>query len=579
MHDLFTQLVVLAIVSSFFVYLASRLGQSVILGYILAGVLLGPAGFGMIRDPAQIKTLSEIGIILLMFTVGIEFSLEKPPGMNRTVVLAAVLQIVISLLIGFGAGHLLQLPLGQGIFLGCVLAISSTAIVLKYLTDRGELDTIHGRLAVGILIIQDLAVIPMMLSLPALSSLDGINMPLMSRTAVKAVLIIGGLFAYGRWILPRIMDAIARTRHRETLVVATLSHCFGTSWIANEFGISLALGAFLAGWVLTFTQYAHQAVANMIPFRDGLVGLFFISIGLLLDPAFLAHEWPAVGGLTFAMILAKTALITLIVVRLGLPVRIGLLVGLMLAQIGEFSFLLTQVGFDLGLIGSHGYQLIIASTIFTMLLTPAFIKLAPGLSHGVERAFGLSRILPVPPALDAQPSKLPSKDHVILCGFGPVGVNLSLVLEREKIPYCAMDLNPTTVRQARSKDIPIFYADAYRPEALKHAGIDKARAIVITFPDPIGITRLIRSIRELNAEILLISRTRFDREVPKLYELGVDFVVIEELEASLELSQLLLEALHVKKEQVHEDLKFLRARKEAVISKAILEAKGPEEDK
>jgi monovalent cation:H+ antiporter-2, CPA2 family len=574
MSDLFTQIVVLSVVASVFLYLANRLGQSVIIGYILAGLFLGPAGLAIINDPEQIKWLAELGIILLMFSVGIEFGLEQTTGINRNTILIGVFQIVASLLVGRGIGQLLGLLPGQGFFLGCVLALSSTAIVFKFLSDHGSFDTVHGKMGVGILILQDLSVIPIMLFLPVLAQTGWSNPTLLLNTALKTALLIAGLIAYGRFILPWLMDRIAHLKQRETLVIATLSHCFGVTWIAGHFGMSLALGAFLSGFILNFTQYSHQAVSHIIPFRDGFVGLFFISIGILLNPAFLLEQWTYVGALSLGIILVKFLLITTIVLLMGYPFRIASLTGLMLAQIGEFSFLLTHVGREVGIIGEYGYQMIISATVITMLMTPIIIRVSPRLTQALERFFRLQRLGRLKLAEEIRKSRIPSHNHVVICGFGPSGQNLATVLEHQKIPFCVLELNPQRVKEYRAKKMPILYADAANPDILKLVGIHHARALVIAFPDPLGITHIIQNARRLNPDMALISRTRFDSEVPKLYELGVDFVVIEELEASLELAQLLLKSLEIPKENITEDLKFLRDRKEAVISKAILESQS-----
>ncbi|MFT5370436.1 MAG: CPA2 family monovalent cation:H+ antiporter-2 [Candidatus Latescibacterota bacterium] len=520
--------------------LLARLKQPAILGYILSGLLIGPHGLGWIAHN-DLELLAEVGVILLMFTLGIEFSLDKIKRVKTIALGGGSLQVGLTVLIGVGAAYLLGWTWYRGVYLGCLVALSSSAIVLKLLQEGGELDTLHGRVALGILLFQDIAVVPMMIILPALASPEqGLLVPL-GIAAGKAILFLACALIASRVILPRVFFWTARTGSRELFLLMVFTLCMGTAYVSYLAGLSLALGAFVAGMVVSDSEYSLQTLSDILPFKDAFLCIFFVSVGMLLDPGFVFNN-PEILGLLVVLVLGVNAIICTAVVRLfKYPLRVAIFAGAALSQIGEFSFVLAQMGKSLNLIGDYLYQLTLAGTVMTMVVTPQLFKLGRALPGGLMK-LGLPERWFHGQA-DADLENVHLNNHVIICGFGPVGEHISMVLKENDIPYVILDLNASRIKSLQDRDIPAYYGDSSSSEVLLHADIKQARAVVVTYADPYAARRTVALAKSLQPTALVLARTRLPEDIAELRRLGADRVIEEEFEVSLEMASWTMQAL------------------------------------
>ena len=511
-----------------------RLKLPALPGFIVAGVLLGPNALGLVSDVHQVESLAEVGVILLLFTIGIEFSLSRLREMGRQVVVGGGAQVLLT--VGLSAGLAVGLGLAWpvAVLLGFLVALSSTAIVLKGLADKGEIDTPHGRLATGVLIFQDLCVVPMMLVLPYLAGGSGGGAGV-AWALIKAGLVVAGVLVLARTVVPRALSEIVKTRSRELFLIAVILVGTLTALGTAAAGASLALGAFLAGLVISESDYGHQAMAELLPFRDVFISLFFVTVGMLVQVAFL-RDHPALALVGVAAIMGgKSVLAALGPAVLGYSGRVALLAGLAVSQIGEFSFVLARQGRGTGLLPEGLYQTFLAVAVLTMLVTPFALQSAPALLDALERLIPLDRLLPGFRPQVLTPVGEPLTDHVIVAGYGLNGRNLAAALRSIRAPYLIVELNAQTVRQARARGEPAFYGDATREEILRGLGAERARMLVVAISDPAATRRMVRVARGLNPRIHIIARTRYVVEMPELTRLGADVVIPEEFETSIEI--------------------------------------------
>jgi len=516
-----------------------RLRVPSIVGFLLTGLLAGPHGLSLVSAVENVEVLAEIGVILLLFTIGIEFSLEQFVEMKRSVFLGGALQVGVTFVAVVAACALFGQSGTEGIFLGFLVSLSSTAIVLKVLQERNEIASPHGRVVLAILIFQDVAAVPMMLFLPFLAAGGGPTGSSLLLLAAKGIAILVLVWVSARWLVPKVLYLVARARSRELFLLAVLLLCFAVAWFTQELGLSLALGAFLAGLIISASDYGHHALGNVLPFRDVFTSLFFVSIGMLLDLGLLLREPIRVAVAAGAVVLLKTLLTAATVVVLGFPLRTSLVSGLALAQIGEFSFILAGMGVALALVGRETYQLFLAVSVVTMGATPFIIALA-------GRIVGLVLRLPFPASLRSgflfrpgaenfDSGGAPMSGHIIIVGFGLNGRNLAHAAKRAGIPYMIIEMNPETVRREKRAGEPIFYGDASHDAILKHAGIAGARVLVVAISDPAATRRITAAGRTLNPTLHIIARTRFFAEMKPLRELGANDVIPEEFETSVEI--------------------------------------------
>jgi len=533
-YQLLRDLAIIFAGSLLVILLFHRLKLPALPGFIVAGVLLGPNALGLVSDVHQVESLAEVGVILLLFTIGIEFSLSRLREMGRQVVIGGGAQVLLT--VGLGAALAVGLGLAWpvAVLLGFLVALSSTAIVLKGLADKGEIDTPHGRLATGVLIFQDLCVVPMMLVLPYLAGGAGEGAGV-AWALIKAGLVVAGVLVLARTVVPRALSEIVKTRSRELFLIAVILVGTLTALGTAAAGASLALGAFLAGLVISESDYGHQAMAELLPFRDVFISLFFVTVGMLVHVGFLRdHPVLALAGVA-AIMGGKSVLAALGPAVLGYSGRVALLAGLAVSQIGEFSFVLARQGRGTGLLPEGLYQTFLAVAVLTMLVTPFALQSGPALLDGLERLIPLDRLLPGfrPQALT--PVGEPLTDHVIVAGYGLNGRNLAAALRSIRAPYLIVELNAQTVRQARARGEPAFYGDATREEILRGLGAERARMLVVAISDPAATRRMVRVARGLNPRIHIIARTRYVVEMPELTRLGADVVIPEEFETSIEI--------------------------------------------
>lgn len=504
-----------------------------IIGFLATGVIAGPYALGFIRETHQVEQMAEIGVVLLLFTIGIEFSLKELMRIRHLVLWGGGLQVVLTIAAIALLGGLVGIPTRQAVFFGFLVALSSTAILMKLLMDAGETDAPHGKAALGMLIFQDLCVVPLMLFTPFLggagAGLRGIVEVIGKAAAVVVIAHFGARFA-----VPWIFRQVVRARSRELFILALIFVGFGTAWVTARVGLSLALGAFIAGLAISESEYSQQALGDIIPFRDAFMSIFFISVGMLLDPAVILERPLLVGGLVLVILLVKTLVATGAGLALGLPARVALIAGLALAQIGEFSFVLSQTGMQYGLLSPELYQVFLAASVATMALTPLCLKGAAPLA---EALVGFLPVALVRGRVTTEKTagEVTLADHVVIVGFGVNGRNLSRVLTRQQIPHLVIETNPFTVSAEKKKGVRIMFGDASRPEVLTHAAVETARIVVVAISDAAASRRVVAQARQLNPGIHIIIRTRYVAEMEPLYQLGANEVIPEEFETSIEI--------------------------------------------
>jgi CPA2 family monovalent cation:H+ antiporter-2 len=517
-----------------------RLRIPAVVGLLVSGVIVGPDGLSLVSDVEHVHQLAEIGVVVLLFAVGLEFSPTRLMSMGRTMLQVGLPQIVLSLAGTIVATWWYFGSLRQAIFAGMLVAMSSTAVVLKILTDRGELSSPHGRIDVAVLLLQDLCVVAAVLLVPLLAAQRGAEDPAGAHApslwlpVAVGIATVAGILVAGRFLLPRLLLEIVRTRNRELFLITLFVVCIGTATLTARVGLSLALGAFLAGLTLSESDYGHQTFAEILPFRDTLSSLFFVSVGMLLDVGHVVSNIVLVAATVAGLLTLKTLSVAAPALATGHPLRTAILSGLALSQVGEFSFVLASAGMTHQLLDASDYQTFLAASVLTMGATPFVMNLAPRIADRLTDLPWLARW--VEPRSDDHDAEAPShRDHVIIAGYGLNGRNLACVLRELGIPYLVLETNPQTVRMHGSAGESIMFGDCTRPSLLERAGIRRARAYVVGISDPRSTCRTVQIARQLNASIRIIVRTRYQSELDELRLLGADEVIPEEFETSIEI--------------------------------------------
>jgi CPA2 family monovalent cation:H+ antiporter-2 len=540
---------------------AHRLRQPVILGYLVIGVAVGPHALGWVGDLKMIEAAATIGVALLMFTLGLEISLAQLREVGKLGLWGGFIQVTATFGLGLLVGVILfQWPFSQAALFGLIISLSSTAVCLKILMERGELTSVQGRIMMALLIFQDISVVAMVLIMPLLGGVAG-NVPLALALAVgKVVLFIGMTIVAGRWVLPWLMGSIGGVRARELFLLTVLVLCLGAAIGTQIFGLSIVFGAFLVGLVLRETRFVHQALAEITPLRDIFATLFFVSLGMLLDPFFLVENWAWVAIIVGVIIILKLLVIFSLVRLFGRSTRIAFLTGAGLFQIGEFSFILAQGGINNGIISGHFYSVILASAIITMLLTPVSINLASRLFSKIARTADGKRMV----AREALPVSVSREtiNRVVVAGYGRVGQNIAQGLQDAGIPYLVIDIDPERVSEARSSGRPRIYGDATNFRLLNKAGLDKARALVITYPDPMAVVTTAKVALSINPELKILARVHRAKEANILKGMGITELVSPEYEASFRFIKRLLKITGQSKEDRRRVLALIRKDKE-----------------
>ena len=515
-----------------------------VLAYLFVGLLVGPHGWGWVSDTANTRTLAEFGVVFLLFTVGLEFSLPQLIAMRREVLGLGGAQVLITTAFVALIAWLFDFSAAASVIIGGTIAMSSTAIVVKQLAEQLELNSRHGRFSIGILLFQDLAVIPFLILIPALSGQADNSVALdLALAFVKGAVVIAIMLALGHWMLRPLFHVIAKAHSSELFTLAVLLFSLAAAWITDLSGLSLALGAFLAGMMVGETEFRHQVEADIRPFRDVLLGLFFVTIGMLLNVNTLPDILPQVLLVLIGIVTLKIALVFGLCRIGGAENGVALRTGLILAQGGEFGFALIALAVGGEVISLQSSQVVLASVIFSMALSPFLIKNNGAIakwvfttSYGGDRERNIQQIAHRAKAL---------KEHVLICGYGRIGQNISRFLTAENFKYIALDLDPVRVREARQAGENVTYGDASQPSILEAAGIREARVLVISYDDYHSTVKIISQVRKIRPEIPILVRTRDDANLERLQEIGATEVVPETLEASLMLSSYLLLLLDV----------------------------------
>jgi CPA2 family monovalent cation:H+ antiporter-2 len=555
MELFFLRELVVILAASLLIFLVSqRLKLPAVVGFLFTGILIGPSGLGLVTDTRGIAVVAEIGVVMLLFTVGLEFSLERLRQIRKYFWLGGALQVTLTTLLVLVFLRFLRFGAAEGIFYGFLISLSSTAVVLKIYADRGEINSPQGNIALGILLFQDLAMVPMIAVVPILGSSGGASASRIIPGFVLSLLTMSAVALLARYLAPRLLTAIVRTRVREAFIIGSLVMCLGMALLTSSFGLSLALGAFLAGIIISESEYSHQVVSDILPFRDLFNSLFFISIGMLLDLGTAWQEKGVIVLLALSIFCVKTVVVFLTVKMLRHASRIALIAGLSLAQIGEFSFVLANVGKANGFLPENIFQAFIASSILTIFATPFLIQLSPLFAERVGRLLSGMR-----GGVDAEEKAAhEARNHVIIAGYGLNGRNLARVLKEVGIPYVIMELNPDTVKEAGSRGEPILFGDISSKEILLAAGLLHAKIIVFAISDPNATRRAVRISRQVSEKVFIIVRTRYATEIDELYRMGANEVIPEEFETSIEIFARTLEEFYIPKNIIDAQIKVIR---------------------
>jgi K+:H+ antiporter len=553
-------IIIILALSASVIFVFLRLRIPAIVGFILSGILAGPQVLGLIKAQSDVEAVAELGVVLLLFSIGIEFSIKNIMEVGRRIFFGGSIQVIATVALVYGIAMLLKFDSRESILFGILISMSSTAIVLKMLDERAETTSENGNNTLSILIFQDLLVVPLMILIPLLGEGRlGIQEPAVFFLG-KALLLVLFLYASYKYLVPLFLHQIARTRSRELFLISIILLCFGVAWITSLLGLSLALGAFLAGLIISESQYNQEALGRILPLRDIFMSLFFISIGMLLDiPFLLEHIWMFLG-LAACIVMMKTFTGSFATIALGYPLRSAVLVGLALAQVGEFSFILSRSALEHGILHVNDYQTFLGISLITMVATPFIINGSPHIADLAMRipwqrtlSFGMKSH----PLITSDANGM--KKHLVIIGYGVVGRNVAHSARLAGIPYVIIDMNPETVRAERKKGEPIHYGDATQEAILKHVRIEESHVVVITIPEIPTSRRITELARRLNPAGYIISRTRFVTEVGPLYDLGADEVVPEEFETSIEIFARALAEYLIPRDDIEQFIEDLRS--------------------
>lgn len=542
------------------VLIAHRLRFPSIVGFLVTGMIIGPHAIGLIPDIEEIRVLAEVGVALLLFSIGLEFSFERLKGWGGIALGMGITQILATLGAGMALGFAVGLSRLESAFLGCAIALSSTAIVLSILSQRRLFDAPAGRISTGILIFQDLAVIPMVVVLQFFAGTTEEAPLLQFLWAIAEVLgLLVALYVLSKWVLRPLLLRIAMPRSKELFVVVVIGIAIGAAYVTQLMGLSFALGAFLAGILVSTTEFRFHALSEIAPFRYCFNGLFFVALGMIVNPNFVVgHIWE-VALLTLFIVIVKMLISAGTIMIFGYTLSVAVIGGMMLAQVGEFSFMLVFLGRTAGAIGKDFYHLIVDAAAITMILAPFIMSVAPKLG---EKLAPLNFML--------WPTKRKAREfasdagevlenHAIICGFGPLGMTIGKLLEKKGVRYVVLELNPFTQSRMRSKGKKILIGDGASADLLNYSGIERARLLAVAVPDHLNAFAILKQARVMNPDIFIVIRSRYRDQVENFYNAGADVVVCEELEAGIEMGRYVLESLGFLVSEVEEVIRDLRA--------------------
>lgn len=541
--------------------LAGLCRQPALLGYILGGMVVGPAGLGLLKELLQIETLAQFGAAFLLFALGVEFSFAEIKKVQGVALGGAALQIVLTIAVTVflcgvtGAWEILP---AKGVFLGAILSLSSTAVVLKCLMERNETATPQGQIMLGILVVQDLALGLMLAVLPALNRPPEAIGWAVAQALVKIGLFAAGAVVVGIWVIPRLLRILAKTESRELFLLGVVTICLSIALLTEELGLSIEMGAFVAGLTISEVEYADQTLDYVEPIRDIFAALFFATVGILIDPFFLWQNIELILGLVALVLVGKFLIVTPIVMLFRYPLKTAMTVGLGLAQIGEFSFVLASEGRSLGLVSRRIYLLILGTTAVTLVVTPFILQLAPQLFRWAESVPWLKPYFAVGdlPKEVAADEKL--ENHVVVCGYGQVGRNLVRLLQDRGYPVVAIDQSEAAIQKLREAEVPYIYGNAASLYVLEKAGVTKAKSLVITLPDPVSTRLALKRSLEIQPSLDVVVRAYQNRDIELFYQLGAREVVQPEFEASLEITSHVLKRFGMPIPAISDEMQQIR---------------------
>lgn len=519
------------------VFVLQRLKLPSIIGFLLTGVTIGPYGLSLIKAVEQVEILSEIGVILLLFVIGMELSIKQLISIKKTVFIGGFLQVGLTVAVAGLVYHFLGNSWNEAVFVGFLFSLSSTAIVLKTLQDRQEITAPHARNALAILIFQDIIVVPMMLVTPMIAGEStNLGMSILS-LLLKSGVVLVITYVSARYIVPRLMHAVAKTKSKELFLLVTITLCFAVAFLTSEIGLSLALGAFIAGLIVSESEYSHQATSIILPFRELFTSFFFVSVGMLLDLSFFLSNVPIILLLVFIVLVVKSSIAAVAVALLKYPTRTALLTGLSIFQVGEFAFILSKVGIEYNLLSAETNQYFLSVSIVSMILTPfviIFSEKIAGRFMGISKKLGLEKVM-VSDNGNAEISTADLENHLVIIGYGINGRNLAKAASASNIPFIIIEMNAGIVKRGKEKGLPIIYGDATQDHIIEMMHLSSARAAVIAISGNFATQSIIKSIRSHSSSLYLVVRTRYVKETAQLLALGADEVIPEEFETSIQI--------------------------------------------
>ena len=536
--NFFTQLIIILGFSIPVIYIFNKIKLPSIIGFLITGIIIGPFGLKLIDDTAGIQFMAEIGVAFLLFTIGIEIQLSRFLKHLSEILLTGGLQILCTFFVGFAVGLAMQLSVSQSVFIGFILAHSSSALILKILKDRSDEDSPQGRISIGVILFQDVMVVPMMLLIPFLAGDSGPDALMIIWKLVKSILIIVIILVAARYVIPFVLERLVNMNMRDVLVIASVVITMGIAWITESLGLSLAIGAFLAGLALSDTDFTHQIISDINPFRDVFLSVFFVAFGMILNLDFLRANTGYILLTSLVIILIKFAIVFSLVKLLQYPLRVALLSGVMLSQIGEFSFVLASQGFKSSIISNDIYQTFIGASVLTFMVTPLLVSTVYYVLNR-KNSFDVTQ--------DAKPDSCVNvSNHVIICGMGLNGRNLVRVLKDTAINYVVIDLNFQKIKKAKSKGDKItIWGDASNVEILRRASVKDARVMVIAISDRFLTKTCLSNAKALNPNLHVIVRTKYVADIESLLALGADDVIPEEFETSIQIFSRVLKMFHI----------------------------------
>jgi len=537
--DILKDVVIIFALSTFVNFIFTKIRIPTLVGYLLTGIVAGPYLLGIIHSPHEIELMAELGVVILMFTIGMEFSLKHLLKIRRIVFLGGFIQLTLTALVTMVLARSYNMDWKGALFIGFLTALSSTAVVLKILQDRSEVTSNYGRTVVGILIFQDIVLVPLLLFTPFLKG-DTVNIGSdLTALAIKTVFIIAFVYAGNKWFMPKILHLIAMTKNQELFLMSVLLICLSVALLTSELGITLAFGAFLAGLMISESPYSDNAFGNLIPFRDTFTSFFFVSIGMLLDLGFVYQNIGLVIVTVILVIGIKLIVAGFTAFLMGHTFRGTILVGLALSQVGEFSFILAKLGVSYQILTDYYYQLFLAVAIITMSVSPLLIQIGNPLASLLLK-------LPLPnflvnglfPLHQIEIPKL--NNHLVLIGKDSRAINLSVMAKYNNIPYISIVFDPAIVRRRQEKGESIIYGDAVNEPILQKAYVETAKIVVISVGDLITSMAIVEKVRNLNKHASILVRTKHVEDIEELYRVGASQVIPEEFETAIDLFERVL---------------------------------------